>query len=153
MIGWLVEQQNIWLLHQGLGDCQALAPPAGRARRIRRKILKAGPDERFADTSLPLRRRRCNALERSFEHSAHRGPGGELRLLRNKAQPRAFARSDLSAVRLDLTREDAQQRRLTRAVRANQTDARALFDREGNVAQKRVGPKGFRNSLGVKDRS
>src|ERR1700722_10007357 len=116
MIGWLVEQQNIWLLHQGLGDCQALAPPAGKARRIGSKILKAGPAERFADTSVPLRRRRRNALERSFEYSAHRGPSRKLRLLCNKAQPRALACSDFSAVRLDLTREDAQQRRLTRAI-------------------------------------
>ena len=71
MIGWLVQQQHIGLLHQGLGNRQALAPAAGKARGIGGEILKARPPQRFSDTPFPLRRRSGDALERGFENSAH----------------------------------------------------------------------------------
>ena len=67
--------------------------------------------------------------------------GGKFGLLRNIAQPRALARRDLAAIRLDLARENAEQRRLARAIGSDQSDASALFDGEGDVAQKRVGPE------------
>ena len=141
MIGWLIQEQHIGLLHQGLGDRQTLAPAAGKAGCICGEVFKARPPKRFSDTPFPLRRRSGDTLERCFENSAHGGSGHELGLLRNIAQPRALARRNLAAVGVDLPGEDAQQRRLTRAIRSDQTDAGALFDREVDVAQQRLGPE------------
>ena len=141
MIGGLIQQQNIGLLHQRLGNRQALAPATGKAGCIDGKILKARSPQCFADASFPLGRRRGDALKRSFENRAHGGSGRKFGLLRNVAQPRALAGCHLTAVRFDLAGENAQQRRLARTVGSDQSDARALFNREGDVAQKGISPK------------
>ena len=54
MIGRLIEQQDVRLLHQGFCDRQAFAPAAGEAGCIGGKILKAGAAQGFTDASLPL---------------------------------------------------------------------------------------------------
>ena len=73
MIGWLVQQQNVGLLHQGLGDGQALAPAAGKAGRIGGKSSKPVRPSVSRDAPFPLVPGHGDALERSFENRAHGG--------------------------------------------------------------------------------
>ena len=75
------------------------------------------------------------------QNRAHCGAGCEFGLLRDVTQPGSLAGCHLAAVGLDLAGENAKQGRLTRTIGSDQTDAGALFDGEGDVAQKRVGPE------------
>ncbi len=141
MIGRLIQQQNIGLLHQRLGNRQPFAPATGKAGCVDGKIFKARSSKCFADASFPLGRRGVDALKRSFKNRAHRNSGRKFGLLRNVAHPRALAGCNLTAVWFDLARENAQQRRLARAIGADQSDARSLFNRKGNIPQKGISSK------------
>ena len=141
MIGRLVQQQDIGLLHQGFGNRQAFAPATGKAGCIGGKILEAGTAQRFADASFPLRWRSGDALEGGFKDRPHGCSGHKFGLLRHVGEPRALARCYLAAVGLDIAGENPQQRRLARAIGSDKPDAGALFDRERDIAQERVGPK------------
>ncbi len=108
MIGWLIQQQNIRLLHQRLGNRQAFAPAAGKAGCVDGKILKAGSSKCFADAPFPLGRRCGDTLKRSFKNCSHARARSKFGLLCNVAQPRALAGGNLTTVGFDLAGENAQ---------------------------------------------
>ena len=68
MVRRLVQQQHVRLLHQRFGNRQALAPPAGKRRRLRIKVFKAGAAQRFKQSSGALRFRNRAALQRFHHH-------------------------------------------------------------------------------------
>ena len=91
--------------------------------------------------------RHFRALESGFDHGSNRRAGSEFGNLRDQAQPRALADRHFAGVRLHAAVKNFQQCRLARTVRADQTDAFAFGNREGNVLKERLGAISLGKSL------
>ena len=81
-------------------------------------------------------------LRQRFVHDLlDRPPGGEDRVLGHIADPQVFARAHRAVVRLELAGQDAQQRRLARAVRADEADVIPLVEGEREPSNNGSPPK------------
>ena len=135
MVGRLVEQKNVRLLHQRRADRQALAPAARQCRRGRFKVRKARAPQRLGDPRSPLRLRNRDLFESLLDHRPDRVLRREFRNLRDEAEARALADRYFPVVRLHAAVKNFEQSRLARAVRANQADPFARRYRERNILE------------------
>ena len=92
--------------------------------------------------------RRARDLELGRDRRARR----ELRLLRQAGDERPAAELDRAAVRLGDAGEEPHERRLPRAVHADEADPLALLDREGEPVEDGPAPEGEAEAGGVEER-
>ena len=149
MVGGLVEQQNVGMLHQSFGDGQTLAPASGEFVAWASKSSKpARPrvSAKRAPRSVPVTAARSNAPSMTVRMvSSGREPG----ILLDVAETGALAHGDFAGVGVDLAGENAEQRGFTGAVGADQADAISFGNGERNFLEERIGAEGFRDFLGV----
>ena len=109
------------------------APLAAGEDRDRLLVLVPAGEEEAAEQRLRLRPREVRRALRRLEHGV---PLVELDLLlREVADRDAVAEPHAPAVRLALVEQRLEQRRLPRAVRADERDVLAALERERRLAQ------------------
>ncbi len=150
----LVEQQHVRLGHH---QAHQLQPPALAAREIRDERPLAVADE--AEALAQLRGRQlASVAERDprahrLERLEHALPSDELlELLRERPETHGRAAPDLAARRLELAGEQPQQRRLARAVDADEPDAVARTEPPRDVLQEPAVAERQADVLDVEDR-
>ena len=152
VIGGLVEQHDFGVSDQGLGDGQPLAPAAGECGGLGIQEVKAGPSGKFSQAALALAFSDMNRRERPLQHLAQAEAGGKSRVLRHIGGAGALADSQLARVRLDLAGKNRQQGRFSGAIGADEPDAGAVLDGEGNIKKQRLGAELFGHGLEVQNR-
>ena len=164
MVRRLVEQQQVGLREQQRGKRDA-HPPAARIaveRAVLRRLVEAQPDEdarrarrrgmrvdgvqALVDLA-DVVRGAVVAVQRQLlrQQRGTLGVGGEHRLERRRRARRGFLRDiadaaaarhlDAALVGFELLRDDLHQRRLARAVAADQPDARTRRQRRGRTVE------------------
>ena len=88
MVGGFIEQDDFGILHQSLGDREALAPAAGKLRGLGVEIAKARAAQGLRLASLPFRFRDAGRAQSSPHHFANGFARCELRVLRDIDQAR-----------------------------------------------------------------
>ncbi len=147
VVGGFVEQHNVRLLHQAFDNRQALLPSAGKRRGWQIGIRKAGAAQRFGSTEVMVGVRDAGALQRSFDDRTASRTLGEIRNLSNGDQAGAFAYGNITTVRLDRAAKYFEQRRFSRAIRADQADAVAFGNGERNILEQRSRAEPFGQTL------
>ena len=146
MVGRLVEQEDVGGGRQHPRDRRA---PRFAAREVLR-ILAAVEAELFHEI---VRRVRIVAgPEPGFHIGERRRKAGEVRLLRQVAHGGAGLHKACAAVGLDQSGGDLEQRRLARAVAADQTDALAGRDRQLDAVEQRRAAERERDVLELYER-
>jgi hypothetical protein len=157
VVGGFVEQQDIGLAHQRLGECDAFAGSAGQRADLRLWIQMQAM-QGLLDALLPvpavLRLNRAlqgievaltvrvlfDQLDQSLEACAHRSEHGVVRVqqrfLGDKRQAHALLELDHSVVRFLHASQDLEQRGLSRAVASDEADALATLQREAGLVEK-----------------
>jgi hypothetical protein len=127
MIGRLIEQQQLRLGRKLPQDRQSLGPAARQCFNIGRRIGKARPIEHHRRPQVPLMRVEMR-VHRIRERVQGRVARFQVIFLRHVTDAQLPPRRQLALVRLFQSGKDPQQRRLARAVRADQPDALAFGD-------------------------
>ncbi len=91
-------------------------------------------------------------LARHLELRGHRRPVGELRLLGQVGHRAASAQLDLAAIGLGGAGQQSHERGLPRAVHADEADALALLDRQGDAVEDGAASEGEAEAGGVEQR-
>ena len=78
VVGRLIEQKNVGLLHQRRADRQAFAPASRQCRRGSFKVRKARAAQRLGGPRRPLRFRNGHLLESVFDDRADRGAAARI---------------------------------------------------------------------------
>src|SRR3989454_188067 len=147
----LVEEEDLRVRDQRHGDDETLTKTAGQ---VRRELVTVLPQAQVLHDFLSAFPGLCSRLaadEAEVEdvivgRKEHLRPGllrdhGDVRANRLRLRENVMAEDECAAhARLELGGEDPQERRLPRAVAAEQAKDLALLDREGNVLE------GFRPS-------
>ena len=136
MVGRLVEQQDVGLGREHARERGAARLAAGKARGV----FVAGEPELFEQVARAMRivaRRKAR-----LDIGERGGKARQVRLLRQIADGRAGLREARAAIGLDGSGRDLQQRRLARAVAADQADALALADGKLGALEQRRAAKG-----------
>jgi hypothetical protein len=163
VVGGFVEQQDIGLAHQRLGECDAFAGSAGQRADLRLWVQMQAM-QGLLDALLPvpavLRLNRAlqgievsltvrvlfDQLDQSLEACAHRSEHGvarvQQRFLGDKRQAHALLELDHSVVRFLHASQDLEQRGLARAVASDEADALATLQREAGLVEKCHMPEG-----------
>ena len=90
VIGGLIQEQDVRLLHQGFGDGEPLAPSAGKRIRGDVKILEAGAPQSFGKAGPSFVGGYSRALQSSLENALTR----IIRILARQAAHEAVAPID-----------------------------------------------------------
>ena len=98
MVGGLVEQQDVRLLHQRLGDGQSFSPSSGQVGSFLLEVLEAGAAERLAGARFPFRFRDLGLFKCGVNHVANGLAGRELGFLLQVAETGALAQRHFAAV-------------------------------------------------------
>ncbi len=136
VVGRLVEQQHVGLADQRAGERRAARLAAGErgdaARRVDPQALEQALGAVAAELGV-LARRQAGLRRRK------RGRvGREVRLLRQVGDGRARLQEALAGVELDQPGERLEQRRLARAVAADEADPLALGERQREPGEQRL---------------
>ena len=147
----LVEQQDVRALHQQPHELEPAALAAGEVAHRRPRAVAAEAEavaqQRGGDL-LPVAERRLAAD--GLERLEHAQVAGDLRrVLGQQREPHRGAALDRARVRRQLPGEQPQQRRLARAVDADERRAVARTEPPGEVAQDAPPVVGDRHVLGV----
>ncbi len=98
MICRLIQQQNVRILHQGLGNREAFAPSSRECNRFGGEIFKTRSSERVAEATFPFALGNAAPLQRCKDDIAHRIACLELRFLRDVAETGALAHGNFAGV-------------------------------------------------------
>ncbi len=140
VVGGLVQQQHVGVLHERGGE-QHAAARAGRQRLERRVQVEREVVRRLVDARLDLPRALAGrGAAGVVQPLAHRAAHVERHVLLQHRHAHALRAHDLARVRGQLAGEQAQQRGLARAVASEQAEALARLDlQRGAVEQRRAG--------------
>ncbi len=130
VVGGLVQQHHFRLGNQRLDNSQPFAPPAGEGRGLNIQICEAGTPGQLAQAAFALRFVDVRGRQGLFQHLADRTTAGKTRILGHVSGAGPLAHRKFARVRLNLPRKDGQQRGLAGSIRADQSDAIAVFHSE-----------------------
>jgi hypothetical protein len=140
------------LQHQRFYDGEPLAPPTGKRRGFHVEITQPGAAQDFRHAPGTIGFWNLRAIERSLNHRADGFANSEFRDLTNETEPRAFANCDVAGIRRSTSAQNIEERGFSGAIRADNADARAFGNDEGDILEKRRGAESFREALSADDR-
>ena len=152
VIGGLVEEKDFRGGDERFGDGEALAPASGEGLRLGLEVFETGAAEGFMQARVALQGGNAGVGQRGLDDLGHGEAGSEDGFLRNIGEGGALAQGDLAGVGRDQAGEDAQQGGFAGAVGTDESNAVAVIDSEGDVAEERLSAEGFRQRLGVENR-
>ena len=136
MVGGLVEQQYVGLRRQHAGERCTPAFAAGQPRRF------LSPGEAEALQQIACAVRIIAGGEPGLDESEGRGEAGQVRALRQIADRHAGLDEAAAGIRVDHSSSNLEQRRLARAVAADQTQTLGRADRERGAGEQRRAAEG-----------
>jgi hypothetical protein len=149
VVGRLVEEQEVRCQRQREGQRRALLLPARCGLRggclVEPEAMQVFDEPRLRAPAVALVLNRFE-LAANREALAQRRGAGQLRLLFDQHDRESVARLHLPVVELTLARDDLQQRRLARAVPADEADALPFARDEVGAVEQRMEPE---RELGV----
>src|SRR5271166_476537 len=131
------------MLNQGFDQSEALLPASGKFGGWGVEVVETGAAQVFGEAGAALGCGEAAAIKGGFDDGADGGIGRKTGILLNVTEAGAFAGGDFPAVGINLAGEDAQQRGFAGTIGADQADAIAFGDGEGDVLEKGLGPEGF----------
>ena len=154
----LVEQQDVGSLNDSLDEREAFAPaPAetcsdgGERCTCGAVVGEASASECLAKPLLLLVGGNGSAIHRALDDLADGDLRRELRHLLDVGDGGAAAHGDLAAVRLLLVGKQREESRLAGAVGADEADAVAIVDREGEILKERRRAEALGDRLSCQD--
>jgi hypothetical protein len=151
VVGGLVEEKNVGVGDDGLGDGEALAPAAGEEGGFGREGGEADAAGGLAQATFAVSFWDGGGGEGGFEDLADGEAGGVGGLLADVGDAGALAGGEVAGVGLLLAGEDGEEGGLAGAVGANEADAVGVGDGEGDVFEEGLRAKAFGEALGVED--
>ena len=139
VVGGLIEEQDIGVVDEELGQGEAAALATGLASHGRLEPTESGgiqPAEQTGEDVADARVARPDVLLEVAEHDLTHGRRGVERVVLGQDPDGAAAEpGDPAAVHGELTREDPQQRRLAATVASDDADEVAAGDPEGDPVE------------------
>jgi hypothetical protein len=149
VVGGLIEQEYVGMLHQRLYDCETLLPAARQLGGVRFEIFKTSSAESLGKARPALRSGHTTTIESAFYHRTHRGARFKSRILLDAGEACPFAKRYFPAVGSDFASQNAEQSGFAGSVWANQSDTVPVRNGERNILEKRVRSECFRNFLRI----
>ncbi len=151
MVGGLIEEKNVGLADQGFGNGQALAPTAGEGSGGGFEVEKSCSAENFGHAGETLGFGDFFFAESLFDDGANGVACGEFGDLFDEMQAGALADGDVAAIRGNAATEHFHQGGFAGTVGADNADAVAFGDGEGDFLEERESSETFGKALRAND--
>jgi hypothetical protein len=145
VVGGFVEQKDVRLGDEGLGDGQALAPAAGELRRLGVGMGETSQTEGRVEAGVEFFILGRGTTEQLADGDAL----GEDRVLRNVAETGEFAQGQGARIGRFESGHDAEESGFSRTVGTDQTQAVGGGNGKGDVFKERERTEGLRQGLTI----
>ena len=151
VVGGLVEEHDVRLDDHGLDDGEALAPATGEGGCLGVEVGKAGAAGEFAESAFAFGFVDVSGGEGLLKDLADREAVGKAGILGNVGGAGTLADGKVAGVGLDLAGEKGEEGGFAGAIGADEADAVAVFDGEGDVFEEGESAELLGHGLCVED--